>query len=133
MAKTALEIDAENEKSLRNPHVDFTGLPNLASQVGWKTIPQEINDFEKAGRAIMVSNADANFPEVEGLPAYPDPIEARLLETEVNAQLLIARKRLAEDQEEAVKDAQRRAEKNQAELERIKAMAPPKPIEPTTE
>ncbi|WNK14317.1 MAG: hypothetical protein [Microvirus sp.] len=133
MAKTALEIDAENERDLRNPHIDFTGLPNLAAQVGYKTIPQEIQDFERAGRAILVANADQNFPETAGLRAYPDPIEAKLLETEVNAQLLIARKRLAEDQEQSLKDAQERAKKNETELERIRAMAKPEGPEPTTE
>lgn len=74
MGKTAIEIDKENqEQLLRNPSVDFTGHINLASQTGNKSIPQMIQEFERAGRAIMVAEADANFPETPGIPRLPRP------------------------------------------------------------
>jgi len=119
---TAKEIDEINkEQILRNPSIDFTAVPNLATQTGAKTIPQLISEFERAGRAIMVSEADANFPETPGMRLYPDPIEAILLEREVDAELLIARRRLAEDQRQAETNAKAQAEKNQQQLERIQA------------
>lgn len=116
------EALALHEAEIRNPQIDFRGEKNLAVQTGYKTIAQEISDFERAGRAIMVANADAHYPEMAGLPAYPDPIEAELLRREVDAELLIARKRLLEDQEAAFKAAEDRARKNEEELTRIKAI-----------
>lgn len=119
---TAIEIEAKNKEELaRNPSIDFSGIPNLATQTGAKSIPQMIEEFERAGRAIMVAEADANFPETPGMRLYPDPIEAILLEREVNAELMIARKRLAEDQEQARKNEQARLENNEKELKKIQA------------
>lgn len=113
-----MQIDEENkEQILRNPSVDFTGLPNLAVQIH-KTIAQEVADMERAGRAIMIANADMYPPEVEGMPLYPDPIEAEILRREVNGELLIARKRYAEEQETAQRRAAEQQEKNNKELER---------------
>lgn len=120
---TAKEIDAENELQLkRNPHIDFSHLPNLTTQTGNQSIPQIIEEFERAGRAILVANADQNFPEIEGLRLYPDKIEAMILEREVNAELLIARKRLEEDQEQARKQLEAREKKHSTELERLRQM-----------
>jgi hypothetical protein len=120
----ALEIEKENAlQLLRNPQIDFTNVPNLAVQTGNKTITQIMEEFDRAGRAILVANADQNFPETPGLRLYPDPIEALILEREINAELLIARKRLQEDQEEARKQLEKRAATNEAELARIKAIA----------
>nr|WAE43761.1 MAG: hypothetical protein [Microviridae sp.] len=118
---TKEETTAMLEKELRNPQTDFTDEVNLAVQTGYKTIPQQIEDFERAGRAIMVANADEVYPEMPGLPAYPDPIEAKLLMTEINADLLIARKRVQEDQNQAAKAAADRHKKNEEELAKFRA------------
>lgn len=123
MAKTAIEIDKENQLQLdRNPSTDFTGLPNMAAQTGWKTISEEIRDFEKAGRAIMIANHDRAGEPIDGLPAYPDPIEAKILEMEVNADIIIARKRLAEDQAREAQALAERQEFNNKELERYRLL-----------
>lgn len=114
--KTQAMLEAE----LRNPQVDFTNHPNLAVQTGNKTISQIIEEFDRAGRAIMVAEADANFPETPGLRLYPDPLETWLLENEVDAELQIARKRLLEDQENANKKAEENLTKAQKEAKRLR-------------
>lgn len=119
MAKTAAEL---HEQELRNQSSDFRGEQNLASQTGWQSITQIIEEFDRAGRAILVANADQNFPETPGLKLYPDPIEAMLLEREVNAEIMIARRRMEQDQEEAKNQAQERMKKNEKELERMKGI-----------
>lgn len=127
-----LEIQARNdEELLRNPQVDFTGHKNLATQTGAKSVAAMIEDFRRAGQAIMVARADQVVPEMPGLPAYPDPIEVKLLQQEVDAELLIARKNLIENQNEQVKAFRAKAEKNERELERIQKAA--KAVETTTE
>lgn len=115
------ELLKEEELTLRNPQVDFSACVNLAVQTGYKSIAQQVEDFRRAGRAIQVARADASYPEMAGLPAYPDPIETELLRREVDADLLIARRQLMADQEAAQKAAEERAGKNAEELERIKA------------
>lgn len=120
---TAKEIDALNKEQLeRNPSINFQGIPNLTVQTGNQSIAQLIDEFDRAGRAIMVANADQNFPEVPGLRLYPDKIEAMILEREINAEILIARKRLEEDQEASKKKIEAANEKNAKELERLRAM-----------
>lgn len=126
MAKTATEIDEENKlQLLRNPQVDFTGKPNLAVQTGNQSISQIMDEFDRAGRAILVANADQNFPETRGLRLYPDPLETKLMQTEINAELQIARKRVLEDQEQARKVLEKANEKNEVELKRLKSLAGP--------
>lgn len=114
------ELAEEFEKDLRNPQVDFSGEQNLAVQTGNKSIAQQIEDFARAGRSILV--ARDNLQPIPGLPAYPDPIEAILLEREVRADILIARKKISEDQAAAQEQARIAAEKNAEELSRIKAL-----------
>lgn len=114
------ELLEEEEKALRNPQVEFDGQPNLAVQTGNKTISQIMDDFDRAGRAIQVARADGSMPEIKGLPAYPDPLETELLRREIDGELLVARKRLLEDQQKQVNAAIERAAKNEQELARIK-------------
>lgn len=129
----ALALHEFLEKELRNPQVDFTNEPNLAVQTGYQSISQIIDEFDRAGRAILVANADQNFPETPGMKLYPDPIEAILLEREVNAELMIARRRLEQDQEEAKKNAEERGKKNEAELQRMKKIIQEAELEKTTQ
>lgn len=119
---TKAEIEQMHMDELRNAQVDFRGEPNLATQTGYQSISQIMDEFDRAGRAILVANADQNFPETPGMKLYPDPIEAMILEREVNAELMIARKRLEEDQEAAREALKERSEKNGKELERLRGM-----------
>lgn len=120
MALTKEELKEFQEKELRNPQVDFTGEQNLAVQTGYLSIQQQMADFERAGQAIMVANSDRLIPELPGLPAYPDPIETILLQREVDAELLIARRRLLMQDELNLQAAKLKAEHNESELNRIK-------------
>lgn len=114
MTKEEIEIE------MRNPQINFENVPNLAVQTGNKSIQETIADFERAGRAIMVANADENFPEVDGLPYAPDPLEAEILRREIDGEMLVARKRLAEDQERAMENSRAMAAKNEEELQRLR-------------
>lgn len=120
---TAVKLTAEEIHllELRNPQVDFRGETNLAVQTGNKTIPQMIEDFRRAGRAIQVARADQVFPETEGLPLYPDKIETELLKREVKADLLIARKRVEEEQKAQQDQLNEKNQKKLEDLEKIQA------------
>lgn len=128
MAKPLTE---EQEKELRNPYVDFGAKQNLAVQTGNRTIAQQVEDFARASRAIMVSRANA-IPEIPGMPVYADHLEIELLRREVDGELLVARMRLDEDQRKAVEQAKQQAEKNAKELERIREIERSSPNPNTT-
>lgn len=116
------ELIEEEELSLRNPQIECLE-PNVTVQTGNKSISQQMEDFVRAGRSIQVARADQVIPETPGMPAYPDPIETILLQREIDADLLIARKRLLEDQQRQIEAAGDKAKKNEQELARIKAAA----------
>lgn len=113
------ELTEDQLKELRNPYVDFGAAQNLTVQSGNKSIAQQVEDFARAGRAIMVSRANA-IPEIPGMPVYADHLEIELLRREVDGELLVARKRVEEDQKRALEAAKTKAAKNAQELQRIR-------------
>lgn len=119
MAEKNQAMIEDQERELRNPYVDFTNSVNLAVQTGSRNIAQQVDDFQRAGRAILVSRANA-IPEIPGMPIYADPLEIELLRREVDGEILVARKRLEEDQQKAIEQAAQQATKNAEELKRIK-------------
>ena len=69
----------------------------------------------------MVARTDQTYPEMPGLPAYPDPVETELLRREVDADLLIARKNVIERQKQAEEAAKNRGQKAEEDLKKIQA------------